>query len=32
MAQRKRKGEKALKHAALLWGDWETTFWRNVLN
>jgi len=32
MAQRKCKGEKALKYADLLWGDWENTFWRNVLN
>jgi len=27
-----KKCEKALKYADLLWGDWENTFWRNVLN
>jgi len=32
MAQRKPKGEKALKYAALLWGDCENLFWRKVLN
>jgi len=27
-----KKGEKALKYADLVWGDWENTFWQNVLN